>query len=358
MSATVGAMGAGTDVEADEIEPGTYGPVGRAVIDCYFGGQKGHQLVKHQLDSYNDFVASKLEQIIDGFNPIDMCHQFLPEHMCYKYLLSLRITRPTLSKPTIFEKDGSTKVMMPNDARLRKLTYAAPLHVDVEVKARTFSPETGEYTVEAKRISSVGLGRLPVMVRSRYCMLQQQQVPSSMDECLYDYGGYFIINGNEKVREMFVLAALGLAYFAWARPRRRLRDASPAGGGEPGPHRREPHVRVRQLQGDVVLAHRRDPLGAGGALRRAQDDDAQAHVQGEPGESSLLSKHARLHDAEPGLGIAQVQPGVDGRLSAPLLQERPPVAAGRVVPLDRLHDVHPAGGNAHEGLREIQLAAR
>ena len=176
-----------------------YGPVGRALIDCYFGKQKGHQLVKHQLDSYNDFVSNKLEQIIEGFNPIDMSHQFLPEHACYRYLLSLRIVKPVLSKPTIFEKDGTTKVMMPNDARLRKLTYAAPLHVDVEIKARTFSPETGEYTVEAKRIASVGLGRLPVMVRSRYCMLQHQQVPSGMDECVYDYGGYFIINGNEKV---------------------------------------------------------------------------------------------------------------------------------------------------------------
>ena len=184
----------------DALAAGEYGPVGRALIDCYFGDQKGYQLVKHQVDSFNDFAASKLEQIIDGFNPIDMSHQFLPEHGCYKYLLTLRITRPTLSKPTIFEKDGSTKVMMPNDARLRKLTYAAPLHVDVEVKARTFSPETGEYSPEAKRISSVGLGRLPIMVRSRYCMLQQQQVPSAMDECVYDYGGYFIINGNEKVR--------------------------------------------------------------------------------------------------------------------------------------------------------------
>jgi DNA-directed RNA polymerase II subunit RPB2 len=50
--------------------------------------------------------------------------------------------------------------------------------------------------------SSVSLGRLPIMVRSRYCMLSQQQhqgASSSHDECRYDYGGYFIINGSEKV---------------------------------------------------------------------------------------------------------------------------------------------------------------
>lgn len=89
--------------------------------------------------------------------------------------------------------------MLPNDARLRNLNYAAPLTVDVSIMARTFSTETGEYQSESKVLKSVSLGRLPIMVRSSYCMLTQQQVPSVHDECRYDYGGYFIVNGNEKV---------------------------------------------------------------------------------------------------------------------------------------------------------------
>ena len=89
--------------------------------------------------------------------------------------------------------------MLPNDARLRNMTYAAPLTVDVTITAKTFCPESGEYLADTKKMGGVNLGRVPVMVRSRYCMLSQQQVQPEADECRYDYGGYFVINGNEKV---------------------------------------------------------------------------------------------------------------------------------------------------------------
>ena len=172
----------------------------RSVIDCYFGSDnKGQQLVKHQLDSYNDFISRKLEQIIDGFNPIDLYNTYIPEMGCFRHIVSISMSNPTVSKPTICEKDGSTKVMLPNDARLRNMTYAAPLTVDVTLTAKTYLPETGEYSMETKRMDGVNLGRVPVMVRSRYCVLSQQQVPPEADECRYDYGGYFVINGNEKV---------------------------------------------------------------------------------------------------------------------------------------------------------------
>ena len=175
----------------------------RGLIDCYFAGRNGQQLVKHQIDSYNDFVSRKLEHIIDGFNPIDICNSYMPEHGCYRYVLSVSLQNPTLSKPVINEKDGSTKVMLPNDARLRNLTYAAPLTVDMHLTAKTYSPEAGGYVVDTKRLNSVGLGRVPVMVRSRYCMLSNPNAvgaqASADDECRYDEGGYFVINGSEKV---------------------------------------------------------------------------------------------------------------------------------------------------------------
>ena len=178
----------------------------RGLIDCYFAGRNGQQLVKHQIDSYNDFVSRKLDHIIDGFNPIDICNSYMPEQGCYRYVLSVSLQNPTLSKPVINEKDGSTKVMLPNDARLRNLTYAAPLTVDMHLTAKTYSAEAGGYVVDTKRLQSVGLGRVPVMVRSRYCMLSNPSAVGAngaatygQDECRYDYGGYFVINGSEKV---------------------------------------------------------------------------------------------------------------------------------------------------------------
>lgn len=141
----------------------------------------------------------KLEQIIEIFNDIEINNMFLSDEKCFKYILSISIKNPVISKPTITEKDGSMKMMLPNDARLRNMTYAAPLTVDVHVTAKTFTSEMG-YITNVKRLSGVSLGRIPIMVRSTVCMLSQSKMSHSQyDECQNDYGGYFIINGSEKV---------------------------------------------------------------------------------------------------------------------------------------------------------------
>ena len=52
-----------------------------------------------------------------------------------------------------------------------------------------------------KYVNNVYIGKIPIMVRSDACILHQ--IPaigdSNNNECRYDYGGYFIVNGNEKV---------------------------------------------------------------------------------------------------------------------------------------------------------------
>jgi DNA-directed RNA polymerase II subunit RPB2 len=166
------------------------------VVDEYYKPNKGYQLVKHQIESFNDFVLRKIEQIIDGFNPIEINHQYAPDTDKFKYMISLHIENPTLMKPLIYEKDGSTKNMTPNDARLRNFTYSSAITVNLSITARTLM-ENGEYDVETKRIHGVSLGKIPIMVKSNYCILKNQSIESN--ECNYDYGGYFVINGNEKV---------------------------------------------------------------------------------------------------------------------------------------------------------------
>lgn len=168
------------------------------MIDKYFKYNKGSQLVKHQIESFNDFILHKLEQIIDGFNSIEVYHAYLPDLEKFKYRMWLDIKNPVLNKPIIVEKDGSTKTMTPNDARQRKFTYASNLCVDVHVRCETIEEETGEVTVETKQLQNVSLGKIPIMVRSNYCVLKNKVVEDN-SECRYDYGGYFIVNGNEKV---------------------------------------------------------------------------------------------------------------------------------------------------------------
>lgn len=168
------------------------------LMNRHLGEHNGYQLVKHLLDSYNDFIAKKLDHVLNGFNPIDIYNQFLPDLQQFKQFVRVELKNPILSKPTIHEKDGSTKVMTPIDARNRNFTYAAPLYVDVHLTMRSLDPETGSVVEEQKQLNNVSLGKIPVMVKSRYCVLTT--CPSMhTDECKYDFGGYFIVNGNEKV---------------------------------------------------------------------------------------------------------------------------------------------------------------
>ncbi|KAG2483893.1 hypothetical protein HYH03_017287 [Edaphochlamys debaryana] len=171
--------------------------VTRALLEKYVN--QNNIVVRHQIDSYDDFILHKLEQIITSFNPIEINEQYLPDRGQYKHRVMLCIENPTLARPMITEKDGQQKIMMPNDARLRNMTYASQLTVDVLVTTKVLNLDSGEYTEESRRLTCVNLGKIPVMVRSRYCNLRQNVVPSPYDECRFDYGGYFIINGNEKV---------------------------------------------------------------------------------------------------------------------------------------------------------------
>jgi DNA-directed RNA polymerase II subunit RPB2 len=169
----------------------------RSLLEKYV--RENNILVRHQIDSFDDFVLHKLEHIICGFNPIDINEQYLPDRAMYRHKIVINIENPTFTRPTITEKDGTQKIMMPNDARLRNMTYSSLLTVDVNVTAKVLNLETNEYQEDSNRLTGVSLGKIPIMVRSRYCNLRQQGVPSRHDECRFDYGGYFVINGNEKV---------------------------------------------------------------------------------------------------------------------------------------------------------------
>jgi DNA-directed RNA polymerase II subunit RPB2 len=86
--------------------------------------------------------------------------------------------------------------MMPNEARLRNLTYSAPLYVDITKKVIKEGEEEKE-TAHPKTF----VGKIPIMLRSTYCLLNglTDRDLTELNECPLDPGGYFIINGSEKV---------------------------------------------------------------------------------------------------------------------------------------------------------------
>jgi DNA-directed RNA polymerase beta subunit len=174
------------------------------ILDTYF--QKGGSAesinphVKHQIDSYNKFIDNMLAHIITGFNPMKICNTLKNENGEQSHKICINVLQPSLTKPIYHLQDGTQSVMTPYIARMNKLTYASSLYVNVNVVIEATNKD-GIIEKFNKTINGVYIGKIPVMVRSKACILQQMPAlgEEGNNECRYDYGGYFIINGSEKV---------------------------------------------------------------------------------------------------------------------------------------------------------------
>ena len=171
------------------------------IIEELFKSFNHKYLIKHQIDSFNEFIDYRIEDIISQYNPLKIYHQYNPEINNYENEIYVYMTNPVLTKPTIHENDGSTKIMMPSEARLRNFTYSSPLSVDIEIKFINKDVENNKVTEINKKLNQINIGKIPIMVGSKYCFLNEQKGIKDIDlgECRYDNGGYFIINGSEKV---------------------------------------------------------------------------------------------------------------------------------------------------------------
>lgn len=168
------------------------------VINSYFKDSNSKCLIKHQLDSYDDFVLNKIEQIIEGFNDLQIHHKYIQEIEDFKYTITIHVSKPTLTRPIIHEKDGSTRVMTPTDARQRNFSYSSTLYTQFMFHIKWY--DNDNKVNECKKImKNVNIGKIPIMVGSDYCIMKNPYFQINSKECKYDYGGYFIVNGNEKV---------------------------------------------------------------------------------------------------------------------------------------------------------------
>ncbi|MBN3273799.1 RPB2 polymerase, partial [Polyodon spathula] len=183
------------DEDEDEITPDLWQEACWIVISSYFD-EKG--LVRQQLDSFDEFIQMSVQRIVEDAPPIDL--QAEAQHATGeieeppRYLL--KFEQIYLSKPTHWERDGAPSPMMPNEARLRNLTYSAPLYVDI---TKTIIKEGEDQLLTQHQKTFIG--KIPIMLRSTYCLLSglTDRDLCELNECPLDPGGYFIINGSEKV---------------------------------------------------------------------------------------------------------------------------------------------------------------
>lgn len=169
------------------------------VISTFFE-EKG--LVRQQLDSFNEFIENTMQEIVDENSRLilETTSQVAGIDSELPKRFEIEFGQVYLSKPTVTESDGSTQPMFPNEARLRDLTYSAPLYIDMRKRTVEVDGEE-EREMETEELSKVFIGRVPIMLRSKFCLLYNlgDKDLVELGECPYDQGGYFIINGSEKV---------------------------------------------------------------------------------------------------------------------------------------------------------------
>jgi len=172
------------------------------VISAYFE-DKG--LVRQQLDSFDEFIHQEIQEIVEQSPAIQLIPeaQYQPgvENPSNQTVYEIKFGQIYLSKPTTTEVDGTTQGMLPNEARLRSLTYASPLYVDMKKTTKDLDENNEVMKESTEVVTKVFIGKVPIMLRSHFCSLAETTDKDLTDlgECPYDQGGYFVINGGEKV---------------------------------------------------------------------------------------------------------------------------------------------------------------
>ena len=173
------------------------------LIESYFRNQHLKQLIRHQLESYNYFVNTQIENTIEMFNPVRICsdHDYIRELNLHRLEIHISFENFNIHRPQVYENNGATKIMFPQEARLRNFTYAGSMTIDLNIKYTVRNGENYKNTLNYQKIlKNIHIGKLPIMLRSDICVLNQYKHlnANQTGECKMDPGGYFIINGSEK----------------------------------------------------------------------------------------------------------------------------------------------------------------
>ncbi len=140
--------------------------------------------VNHQIESFNSFIDSGLQKIINEIGEIPLEN---PEAGEFK----IKLGEVSVGRPNIREADGATREILPIEARIRNLNYVAPIKIEMTPVINGIEQETSE----------IDFGALPIMLKSKACYLSQMSPQELIEagEDPNDPGGYFIINGTERV---------------------------------------------------------------------------------------------------------------------------------------------------------------
>lgn len=167
-------------------------------------------LVSQQVDSFDEFIQNTMQVIVEENSKLTLettiQHTGASDDVARRF--EIKFGQVYLSKPSIDDSQG-VHILFPQEARLRNLTYSAPLLIDVVKSVWKANPDYMEGDSEDQKWiiedetthPKVSIGKVPIMLQSKFCVLHgmNHQDLYDLKECPYDQGGYFIINGSEKV---------------------------------------------------------------------------------------------------------------------------------------------------------------
>ena len=141
-----------------------------------------HSLIESNITSFNNFIEKRIQEIVEEISETIDNEEF-----------KITLGKIKVGRPQIIEADGSSSLILPYEARLRNFTYSAPITLEITVKK--------DEQVDSEVVE---IGRVPIMVKSKACnthgMTKEELIKNYSDP--EDTGGYFIVNGNERVMVM------------------------------------------------------------------------------------------------------------------------------------------------------------
>lgn len=145
-----------------------------------------HGFVASDIESFNNFIDTELSRIIEENKEVEPT--IIPANI---ETFEIHLDKIWVGKPEITEADGSRRKLLPFEARIRKISYSAPIYMEISAHINGIQRESFKTQI----------GNLPIMLKSKYCHLNEMSDEELIEagEDPDDPGGYFIVNGTEKV---------------------------------------------------------------------------------------------------------------------------------------------------------------
>jgi DNA-directed RNA polymerase beta subunit len=106
------------------------------MIERYFLDEP-QNLVKHHIQSYNDFYKNGIFQIFKEKNPTTIYAKLNEKTKEYENKIDIYFggkdgQQIFFGKPVIYDNQDNVHYMYPNEARLRNMTYSMTIHYNIE----------------------------------------------------------------------------------------------------------------------------------------------------------------------------------------------------------------------------------